>query len=296
MMNRFDTILDTDSAWARFHNEVSHSDHDDNTRFQRVNPRLDQARPALDETKKLADLQKEVQKKLSSPIYKDKFRKISYQLVANSFYFEKSPRLSKEVETTAVGDSIAVTQETVYFAHSFQGQLICRFHNCSQHVRHLGLYLRNKSTPTFEPYFLIREKYQDAASQELKITAQVIERMINLAEFDMDLVRIPVSGKLAVTTIALCLTRNNHEAFQISGFPRDLLVEDVLIGTPASARLRTIQPLEVAHADISFLQPQQHLPRSNLRSVRSQDSGVRDKNVGMPATHPQLRSGIRWRT
>ena len=103
MMNRFDTLLDTDSAWTRFQMEVSHTDLDDGTRFQRVNPRLNHVRPALDETNKLGELQKHVQKRLRTTYYKDKFRKISYQLIASSFYFEKSPRSSKEAETTAVG-------------------------------------------------------------------------------------------------------------------------------------------------------------------------------------------------
>ena len=143
----------------------------------------------------------------------------------------------------------------------------------------------------FEPYFLIREKYQDITSQEIKISNQVIERMINVAEFNLDHVRIPISGKHAVTTIALCLTSATSDAFQISGFPRDLLVEDALIGTFASIRVLFDLPLYLIHAHPSSPQPQPQFPRCSPKSAYLHDGGVRVRNVGKSAISPQPSSG-----
>lgn len=50
--------------------------------------------------------------------------------------------------------------------------------------------------------------------------------MIMNAKFDLGPLEIPVSEKLANTTIALCL--NREDFFPISGFPRSLMLEDAL--------------------------------------------------------------------
>lgn len=37
------------------------------------------------------------------------------------------------------------------------GKIHCRFENGSSEIRELGRYLKNSQTPTFQPYFTIRD-------------------------------------------------------------------------------------------------------------------------------------------
>lgn len=66
--------------------------------------------------------------------------------------------------------------------------------------------------------------------------------MIMNAKFDLGPLEIPVSEKLANTSIALCLNRGDF--FPISGFPRSLMLEDAL------KRRCTSQHIETSYANL----------------------------------------------
>lgn len=73
------------------------------------------------------------------------------------------------------------------------------------------------------------------------MSIEVIQNMIMNAKFDLGPLEIPVSEKLANTSIALCLNRG--EFFPISGFPRSLMQEDAL------KRRCTSQHIETSYAN-----------------------------------------------
>ena len=89
MLNRVDNILDTERAWTDFQMDISRSEPGAKTRYRRLNPVLVHQPPRLDDVEKLRDLQQEVHKQM----YKQRgsTKKVAYQLVASSFFFDKFP-------------------------------------------------------------------------------------------------------------------------------------------------------------------------------------------------------------
>ncbi len=66
---------------------------------------------------------------------------------------------------------------------------------------------------------------------EHKISQDVVQRMVNVAAFDLGSVSIRVSTPRAEVTIELCMKDDKNQQFvpnPISGFPRELGVEEDL--------------------------------------------------------------------
>lgn len=93
MKNRVDNILDTERAWSDFQMDITRAKQNVMTRYRRLNPILMDQPPRMDEIEKLGDLQQEVRKEMRKQ-QKD-IRLAAHQLVASSFFFEKSTRLAK---------------------------------------------------------------------------------------------------------------------------------------------------------------------------------------------------------
>lgn len=91
MVNRVDNILNSEQIWLNFKNDtLSSREESEIRRYQRINPKLGYPPPRLDDKGKLESLEYAVRKSLrDNELYRKKISRISHQLVASSFYFER---------------------------------------------------------------------------------------------------------------------------------------------------------------------------------------------------------------
>jgi hypothetical protein len=106
------------------------------------------------------------------------------------------------------------------------GCILCRLPAGSREIGEIGKLLRIWSHADEGPYFLIQEEYRASRSaMQVKITSDVIRRMIVDFQFRMPRVGVKMSKDFAVTE--MCLYFNKTEQHPISGFPRSLLNDEL---------------------------------------------------------------------
>jgi len=90
MVNRVDSILNSEQIWLNFRNDTSPSrDGSEIGHYHRINPKLGYPPPKLDEKGDLEFLQQTVRGKLKTDQgYRKKISSVVHRLVASSFYFE----------------------------------------------------------------------------------------------------------------------------------------------------------------------------------------------------------------
>jgi hypothetical protein len=104
--------------------------------------------------------------------------------------------------------------------------LLCRLPAGSKEIGELGKLLRIWSHADEGPYFLIQEEYHASHSAiPIKISSEVIRRMMTDLQFRMSKIRVKMSKTIAMTEMFLCF--NKTEQHPISGFPRNLLHDEL---------------------------------------------------------------------
>ncbi|KAK4169827.1 hypothetical protein QBC43DRAFT_225424 [Cladorrhinum sp. PSN259] len=196
----------------------------------RINVPLPGERPALDDVGKLAQLYDQVSNNIGS---NSDIKEMAHRLVASSFYFEQSHRAS----ISHYADAGVLTSH---------GTIRCRFDEGSNNVKGLGRILRNSLAPDFCPYFLLQEDY--ATDQETAVTffiePPVIDRMRDFGLFDFEqLIKVQSSSKSNTARLSLCIQPEGYPNFpdqhlSISGFPRQVLPQTVVMPTPTPVTAR----------------------------------------------------------
>ena len=228
LMNRVGNILDTEMTWLTFISEAARGDHDDKTRYHRINPNIGEEPPKMDEIKKLSYLRQRMTHVMKGTAFHNHIGEIARRLVASSFYVEipSKPTSMGEFDSPLSGTNVPPFNKTGLMAIA---HIRCRFPSDSQEIRYLGDYLKNVTTMKFTPKFVIGEKDSKAESQEIRITLSVIDMMMHNASFELGMAQILVSNEYAVTTVALSMAPG--ETLPISGFPRTLMARKIKKGT-----------------------------------------------------------------
>jgi hypothetical protein len=104
--------------------------------------------------------------------------------------------------------------------------MLCRLPTGSEEIKELGKLLRIWSQGEEGPYLLIQEEYRASQSAvQIRISSDVIRRMIADRQFRMSRIRVKMSKTIAMTEMFLCFTKT--EQHPISGFPRNLLHDEL---------------------------------------------------------------------
>jgi hypothetical protein len=198
---------DYDSAWNDYLDLQPISDP---TRFVRLNSAFSDVLPAPDNIyhmKSLQNLQNGHQ-----------IKRLAAQLFATLFYFE-----SLDIQETS--DNQFIVQGKLFRACSSKlvqlilflnlGHILCRLPDDTPEIREIGKYLSDCNVQN--THFTIQE--QGCNTQRFKITARVVEDMVNSLRFRMAKIEIRLLKKLAVVEAVLCLKGGEYP---ISGFPRSL--------------------------------------------------------------------------
>ena len=102
------------------------------------------------------------------------------------------------------------------------GAILCKFCSGESDVRNLGRYLRDKTTSSFQPHFIISEHSRSLTEEKrIEIPQRVISFMIEQADFRLENIIINVPGEQVITDIDLSVVSGH--TFPISGFPRALM-------------------------------------------------------------------------
>jgi hypothetical protein len=91
-INRLDNLLDAQIAWEQFEQEVQEPGETKNSRYIRINPKL-QMKFKLDDVKKLQQLKEKVKYTLGTPKSNINMRNVARRLISSSFFFEKDHNL-----------------------------------------------------------------------------------------------------------------------------------------------------------------------------------------------------------
>lgn len=102
------------------------------------------------------------------------------------------------------------------------GEILCKFCSGELEIRNLGRYLRDKTTSSFQPHFIIAERSRlPTEDTKIEISQRTISYMIEQADFRLGDITINVSGEHMITDISLSILSGH--SFPISGFPRALM-------------------------------------------------------------------------
>ncbi|MCJ1354083.1 MAG: hypothetical protein MMC33_004070 [Icmadophila ericetorum] len=219
MKNRVGDILDTEVTWLKFLSDVTRGKDDDKERYCRINPNIGEDPPKLDERQKLPSLLRRMHSLIEEGTLVIELGKVARRLVASSFYLE-IPQLptspgSYNTFSPVIGQSVTNKDQL-----TIAGTIHSRFPSDSAEIRSLGEYLKNVTTHSFQPYFIIGEKNSTTEPIITKVNQDIIQKMMMNAMFDLGTIQIPITNESSITTIALSIAPD--EEFPISGFPRAL--------------------------------------------------------------------------
>lgn len=210
LQSRFDSILDAESSWKEFYQDRGEREK---RRYIRLNPRLKYEIPRLDDKILLPALRRDVKDSLTSTNDKLHIRRIVGRLVSSSFYYER----------------ISNSRADVDGRWSCKGRICCKFEDGTSYLRGLGEFFQQNQGHNFQPFFEIEEVGRAIETRKIVLSVEAITAMVARAVFNLakpdDIV---VSSKIATTTIYLNLRADGEEAperYPISGFPRDLMLE-----------------------------------------------------------------------
>ncbi|KAF4630883.1 hypothetical protein G7Y89_g7253 [Cudoniella acicularis] len=202
-LNRFDNTADAETTWDQFLQEVRLPNSFVNHRYIRLNPKV-KKQFQFDDVEEYWTLIRNNNVAIKSKNWTSTLRNVAHRLIASSFYFEK--------------DTNDTDENTV------QGYILCRFPDESPELRRLARQFQDLQTHYFSPHFRVSEHHQDRGGATIEIPADTIAAMLGDLTFSMEMVQIPLSSKVARTTISLRLSKDD-EALPISGFPRHLMTE-----------------------------------------------------------------------
>ncbi|KAF2814425.1 uncharacterized protein BDZ99DRAFT_555088 [Mytilinidion resinicola] len=150
------------------------------------------------------------------------------------------------------------------------GKICCRFEDNPPYLRALGDFLHLQQRRDFQPYFEVEEDNVQAEIRKIVISEGSIQRMQTHAAFELDVGDMKVSKRTAQVSISLFLGSKAVGKTPISGFPRQLMIED-------SAKFAQPPPDET--------EPENLVPKKKSRRSRT--------STGMDATpfHQRTASG-----
>ncbi|KAH9908286.1 hypothetical protein F4778DRAFT_716781 [Xylariomycetidae sp. FL2044] len=227
IMARMHNVLNSQLIWDTFRREriLSTPRHEIETvkkRFQRIDPFLGFDPPRLDEKAKMKLLKDTTSRTLEKDrYYRRKIRFVARQLVASSFYFEKSRH-----------DSLGAGH------YQYDGRIFCKFQNNTDELSHLGEFLLSKKAlsmagrgPSY-PHFRVQEIGRPG--KDMEITENVLSRMVKgwLSIFDFDMIYHRVSSRNAEVIISLVFWDDElqrPDLIPISGFPRKIVAENIQV-------------------------------------------------------------------
>jgi hypothetical protein len=96
VLNRVDNMLDSESIWRNFRNDViAHKSREAGRRYVRLNPKIRFRTPKMDDSEQFQKLHNEAKARLETHGMRVQITMVARQLVASSFYFEKSVGLTE---------------------------------------------------------------------------------------------------------------------------------------------------------------------------------------------------------
>ncbi|OTA56310.1 hypothetical protein K449DRAFT_468503 [Hypoxylon sp. EC38] len=108
-------------------------------------------------------------------------------------------------------------------------------------MKGLGAFLKSSLKGSFEPYFLVEDDMPGSAAQQLVLTEATIRNMYQQGYFDMEPIRIDATKEHTAIKITLCLQVSPYisgeTALPISGFPRQLMSEDIIHAAPSQSTI-----------------------------------------------------------
>lgn len=109
----------------------------------------------------------------------------------------------------------------------------CRFGTDSENLRYLGEHIKQFRRSQFQPYFRVHEVTYEEHAQDIRFDRNVLEDMIEILDFRIKPITVPVSSENALVSMDLHLSDNSlnpelRNGFPISGFPRGLADEEPL--------------------------------------------------------------------
>jgi len=199
------STLDSEKTWNDFvQNQVSISKRI-RMRYIRLNLSLDKNPPKLDEVNAMDELRDLADAKFNQPAYKQRFKSVADQLLATSFYFERTDDPFNEEDSRSI---------------AFTGSIVCRFPPGSEEIRSLGVALRKRTRNAYNtygsqdrPHFMIVERKKERMAEQVQITDSVVEKMIKGGQFSLGKITIRVSDKVGLLHVSIRedtnrLTRN----------------------------------------------------------------------------------------
>ncbi|KAF2019496.1 hypothetical protein BU24DRAFT_431280 [Aaosphaeria arxii CBS 175.79] len=254
--------LNAELAWTAFRNDVvGTSSPIAAQRYVRINPKLTAPVPKMDAKDNIWILRNHVKNNLTSNEMKGVIEKIAHRLISSSFYFDKTGPLVEHAGSWA-----------------YKGIIRCRFAAESENIRYLGEHIKSKfKRRNFQPFFRIHDVADAENAQDIKLNRNVLEDMIEILEFRIEPIVIPVASESALITIDLHLTDDAmkpelRNGFPISGFPRSLCEEELLRKTTSQPATPVLTPHPVA-TKRQNLQARNSIRRSGDESVKHSNQG-----------------------
>lgn len=88
LKSRVENILDTEMSWLKFMSDGARGDEEAITRYQRINPNLQEEPPKLDDVKMLPYLRSKMYRIMWQTDFQKKIGEVARLLVASSFYVD----------------------------------------------------------------------------------------------------------------------------------------------------------------------------------------------------------------
>lgn len=230
------STLNSENTWTRYMRDKD-SASDQAKHYARLNLEFDRDPPKLDQVESLHELKKITQKFFETK--RDRIQQIADQLIATSFYFERTMDPLRQDKAQSV---------------TLTGSILCRFEQGSENMMRMGealeqrmLYRSHPSNRWNTSRFIIET--EGSSEEEIEMTSETVARMKMKGMFSLDKVTITVPRTVSRSSAALrlffvlqadtvqqgCKTsiylsiyglNPNMRKCQIGGFPRDILNDE----------------------------------------------------------------------
>lgn len=195
---------------------------EDSKHYIRISPELNIRAPRFDDIQRFDEIEREAEEVLQQNTAE--IKEVAHRLVASAFFFEKEGL----VKQTPSG-------------YTCEGSIFCRFRSSSDEMKGLGAFLRSSLKGSFEPYFMVEDDMPGSAAQQLILTEAAIRNMYQQGYFDMEPIRIDAIKEHTAIKITLCLQAfpyiSGEMTLPISGFPRQLMSEDIIHAAPSQSTI-----------------------------------------------------------
>ncbi|KAF1847324.1 uncharacterized protein K460DRAFT_278260 [Cucurbitaria berberidis CBS 394.84] len=274
-------FLDAELTWNTFLNDVmSTSSPIAAQRYVRLNPKLAISVPKMDDVKSSGTLQTQVKNELNTTEMQVLVEKVAHRLISSSFYFDKTGTAKEYLGSMAI-----------------EGTIKCRFATESENLRHLGANIKTKfKRRNFQPFFRVHEVTHDENAQDIQLGHDILEDMIEVLDFRMDTITIPVTSESALVSIDLHLTDDAmkpelRNGFPISGFPRSL-ADDEPLKRPTSPPSTPLPTPPAIASKRQSLRAKQSLRRVSDESVKRGQQGGLHKSTDRDNTIPEMEEHV----